>query len=124
MSQFPRKHETLFLVVAVFLTATLIFSLGYRRRQNYLALADHHLAEMAASESVSKSDGHIADMFEGKAPREQIFAFLMPVDSTDALRANERLYASRASYHAALNYKYREAAAHPWTSVEPDPPSP
>ncbi len=30
----------------------------------------------------------------------------------------------RADYHAAMRQKYEDAAAHPWLSVDPDPPAP
>ncbi len=113
-----------FVVGSIVLTTSLSAGIGYQRRQTYLALSQHHLAEMAANESVSRSDGHLADMYEGKAPREQILAFLMPIENTNALRANQELYAQKARHHAALSHKYQEAAAHPWDSITPDPPSP
>jgi hypothetical protein len=94
------------------------------RRQTFRSLAEHHLGEMAAMASVSKANGHHADMVEGKVPPDKIYPFLMPVTDTRALRQSEAEYARRADYHAALARKYRDAANRPWTSVEPDPPSP
>ena len=94
------------------------------RRVTFARLADHHLGEMAAMVNVSRATGHQADVWEGKAPREAIYAFLMPVSDTRSLRECEAVYAKRADYHAALSQKYREAAEHPWVAVQPDPPSP
>lgn len=36
----------------------------------------------------------------------------------------ERASRLRVAYHAGLKDKYQEAAAHPWTSVPPDPKDP
>jgi hypothetical protein len=94
------------------------------RREAFCRLAEHHLNKMAAMANASRSDGHTADILEGKVPPDHLYPFLMPVSDTRSLRQAEAEYARRADYHAALGRKYREAAARPWTSVEPDPPSP
>ena len=39
-------------------------------------------------------------------------------------QAEADAYATRANHHAAMRRKYQWLAAHPWATVEPDPPAP
>ncbi len=39
-------------------------------------------------------------------------------------RATAKLHERRMQFYAQLKLKYEHAAAHPWQSVEPDPPEP
>jgi hypothetical protein len=124
MSLNSGKQTILIVVASVALATGLIGWIGHQRRQAYLILAEHHLAEMATFDSASRSVGHYADMYEGKAPKEKILAFLNPVGDSRNLRSAEALNSRRAAYHSALSLKYRAAAARPWIAVLPDPPSP
>jgi hypothetical protein len=112
------------LVLATSLAMTWAGWIYHSRRETFRLMADHHLGEMAAMASIAQSNGHTADIFEGKAPRDRLTAFLMPVEDTRFLREAEAEYARRADYHAELSRKYRDAAARPWLSVTPDPVAP
>ena len=118
------RRTTEILGTAALLALTLVGWIGYERRKVYLMEAEHHLGEMVTFENASRADGHLADMYEGRAPREWCLAFMNPVGDTKPLRASQALKARRAAYHSALIVKYRLAAAFPWLGVAPDPPSP
>ena len=93
------------------------------RRREFRDRVAHHLVEMAAMASVSQSNGHIADIFDGKvAPDPHIV--LMSVEDTRPLRVAAAEYARRSESHACLFAKSSWAASRPWLAVEPDPPSP
>ncbi len=116
--------------IGVLMLAILVVGLGCagfldeKRGRHFRGLAEHHLGEMAAMASVSRSNLRTADMFDHKIPPDSTFAFLMPVNDTRSLRETAAEYSRRADYHASLERKYRWASTLPWTSVEPDPPSP
>jgi hypothetical protein len=123
MNQRRRKPLILGMTVLSLIVAGVSVGNGLQRRADYLALAEYHLGEMAAFDSARRSDGELADMFEGKAPQSPMLAFLNPGDPVK-IRSSESINAQRAAYHSALSRKYQQAADRPWSSVEPDPLSP
>ena len=124
MAKPPARRTIGNLMVAVVLAAIVGSGWSYiDRRAAYRRMAEYHVGQTAACEELSQYIGRLVSVIEeGKGRRLAKFDF--PVEDTRDVRQYQAELARKARFHADMSLKYQRAANQPWTSVDPDPPSP
>jgi hypothetical protein len=111
----PRMTTRRWTMAVAIIALILAFGLCWKRRAAYLHLADRH------ARSARFWDVHRQRYLDGKIPMFNLEFF----DSDDTIKEPYgREFARFSKHYAALERKYSYAAAHPWLSVEADPPEP
>jgi hypothetical protein len=123
MTSKRKKRIALLAFGLLTLTVGVLGWIDYQRREYHSMMAEHHLAEMAAFDLASRSEGDLAEMVEGKKPRSMVLSFMAPVENTKQIRARQSLDLDRANFHGDLSRKHQEAVDHPWASAAPAPSS-